>query len=768
RRSVADRRIRRLMVRDSYRARVFLERRLVEWGSDTLEFGARAVSLLSPSTLRPAVTSWMTRPATVAVALLALSVGVGMRDLLFGPPLAAGGLWPFPSNTGRLLSDYLSPWRDVGLGSAAAAPVAFPLLWLVSLAGFGSPHLAQVVLVVALVAIGLVGMSWAIRRRTASAPAQLVGVGLYALSPALSSLLRGGDLGGLALFAGLPFLLAMALQMLGPDASDPSEGPDLPTSAPEPGAMATEGARFSLVAALVVALAPSAYLALILLAVVLGLGVLLSNLARPGSLARSGWVLASLALVPALLLPWSLEALRPHGAILAPALAGMGGGETYGVAWSVQDLPGMAFLGAHGLGRAVVALVVLGALLLPGPRRRQEARRLVWVWLVFVVVGGLAAEGVIPAPVASPAMWMVVSLSALALLAGHLVAGIAEELPPLALGWRHGLAAALLGALTLGVLGLLATTIGGWRRPAPTLAANPGGELSGSISSYFEASSGTRGAYRILWLGDSWIDPVASGLVPKPVAYLLTGPEGLTMLEAFGMPASDGTRRLEDTLKALLAGKVHLAGHLLAPASIRFLAIDPKDGPAMAAMARQRDLALRRQEKEMVIFENLAWLPRSALAPAPLGEVAAGASSDTRALLVTDWVGGRAIAQRSAASFRGELGRTRHGAILLGDNYSPAWRARVGGRRLAHSRAFGWSNRFEVPSDAVGEVSIRYGRSWLRAGWLLLQAALLAFGLAMARSPRRSLSPAEAPPAPLEGSGRSDWSEWSTHPGWFR
>ena len=48
RRRVSDRRVRRYMVRDLPRARIFLERRLMQWGEETVRLGAKTFAHLTP------------------------------------------------------------------------------------------------------------------------------------------------------------------------------------------------------------------------------------------------------------------------------------------------------------------------------------------------------------------------------------------------------------------------------------------------------------------------------------------------------------------------------------------------------------------------------------------------------------------------------------------------------------------------------------------------------------------------------------------------
>ena len=90
-------------------------------------------------------------------------------------------------------------------------------------------------------------------------------------------------------------------------------------------------------------------------------------------------------------------------------------------------------------------------------------------------------------------------------------------------------------------------------------------------------------------------------------------------------------------MDALVTGRTHLAGHLLATAGIRFVVIDHADASTMQAVTLQQDLALEQQLAQADIYTNLESLPIADLAPPPLEPAAASGSSDPEAVLRTQW-----------------------------------------------------------------------------------------------------------------------------------
>ncbi len=731
RRTVPDRQIRNLMVRDSHRFRMQIERRLRHLEFGTLVSGARNKNNLSFTGIKHGFAEWARQPMTMATALIVLLALIAMRGIVFGGPLASGTLWPFPEATGRLIGDYLSGWRDTSLGTESATPTAYPILWVVSLLGFGRPGLAQKLLVLGLITIGLVGINRLVRSSSRRRPARVAALAVYVLNPVTHLIISTGDLGALAMYATLPFVVLMAFRTLASGAQEVDE-PDIRT--PVDGgsdSLLTAAGRTALVLVPVIALAPSAVLAFLVMFAGLGLGRSIGPGFSRAVVKRFRFLMLSLPLALAVLIPWSFEGLRPSGPILGPLFSGLGG--WLHPLWEDFSFQKFLFLDLGGrIGLLIVPAVVVGALSLVSPVRRSEARTLSVVLLVFGVLGGLMGKGLLPPLVASPAMWLTVPLVILAVLAGHLTEGISEELPKHAFGWRHKIAIPLLCAtLGIGVLIGWGPQLAGWERPPATFAGGTGEEAT-SIASFMRSTAEEVGDFRVLWLGGRWADPVRAGLRPSDGAeYFLTTSQGLTMLDAIQPPPAQGEARMESVIDALLGRRLHLAGHLLAPANVQFIVADPRDTPTIEALGRQRDIALEQQQSGVAIFRNLQWLPRASLAPAALTEEVVTAGNPS-SLMVVDWIGGRSIPARSPSKFTGELPRTSHTQVLLGDNFNKGWKASVGDNQLEQTEAFGWANRFELEPDAAGEISVYFGQHWIRFLWLLLQVILLLAVLAMA------------------------------------
>jgi hypothetical protein len=234
------------------------------------------------------------------------------------------------------------------------------------------------------------------------------------------------------------------------------------------------------------------------------------------------------------------------------------------------------------------------------------------------------------------------------------------------------------------------------------------------------------------------------------VPYLVTGPDGLSLLDVAPPGGGPGVAWLSKTLDALVGRRTHLAGHLLATAGIRFVVVDHGDASTMQAVVLQQDLALTQQLAQADIYTNLESLPIAALAPPPLEPAAASGSTDPEAILRTQWPPlpvGTGLDRTSPGSFSGRVpAATSPRTVVLGEVYSPGWQASVGVQDLRHAPIFGWANGFTVPAGVAGTLRIGYAGEWIRIVWVIVGGVLVVLGLVMAFSARMPKAQSQAPP----------------------
>ncbi len=244
--------------------------------------------------------------------------------VLFGEPLACGSIWPFPEATGRLIGDYLSGWRETSLGTESATPTAFPILWVFSLLGFGRPGLAQKLMILILLAIGLIGINRLVGSSSRRRPARVVGTwGLRAEPGDSPDHVQRGP-GSTRPLCRVPYILLMALRTLGSGSWRPGtrrSGPrfgqrrllvDLHRPRrPAPGARDCSGS-FGVARHPVAVRHPWA-------------GAAVSAGFSGPVMKRFRFLMLAVPVALAVLIPWSFEGLRPSGAILGPLFPGLGG-----------------------------------------------------------------------------------------------------------------------------------------------------------------------------------------------------------------------------------------------------------------------------------------------------------------------------------------------------------------------------------------------------------------------------------------------------------
>ena len=164
-----------------------------------------------PSRLR----RWITRPGTLFVLALLATTLVGVRALLGEGVLLGGALLPAPDGAGDLWASYVTPWHEVGPGSAADAPA-----WLVPLtllAGLLRGSASAAVDVVLLLVVPLAGLTsyLAMRGVVTSTWARIWAAAAYATLPAVTGALSGGRLGTAVTVVLLPVLARSCGRLLG-------------------------------------------------------------------------------------------------------------------------------------------------------------------------------------------------------------------------------------------------------------------------------------------------------------------------------------------------------------------------------------------------------------------------------------------------------------------------------------------------------------------------------------------------------------------------
>lgn len=684
RRTSPDRDVLKFMVRGAPRIRSYFERALEQVVGEPAE-GIEETEGLIVETRRPRLVDRVrAHPVGISLVVLAVLYLIGARSLFGSGGLAGADLAPFPSRSGDFFAEYFSGWRSAGTGGAAPASPFLFIAGLLSILTFGSARLAERVLVLAPVplagaaawkAAGAIGLSTGAKRVAAAA---------YALSPLTLAAFFQGRFPELVLIAAMPALLVPLLRAGG--------------FAPDGGWRSIGGGALGL--AVVTTLSPWAPIA------VFGAGILVAVAGLAGGrngAARAAVVgAASSVAAMVILLPWSLELLRPGSPIGArPGPLGVP------LTDLVRFVPATPFPIPAAMAWAFPAAAAAGVVLAL-PERRGAARALAIFGTLAMLVAWAVSRGV-PWIAPRPGLPLALAAVAAALLAGVAAEGLVPTLRARSFGVPHvalgGVTAFGAAAMFLGVAFIAGGSFDGLRRA---------GDLQ---PSFFEAEAQNFGDFRVLWLaGDD-----------RALRADLSAPEGESILTFGARRAGPGEEYLEGVLASVLARRTEQAGKLLAPLGVRYVVLRPAiDVQIVRAFSRQTDMRFDQGFKGSQIWSNEAWLPVAAGVTSPdwVAASAADASRPTLAAAPQDPGRSGALHRVRPGVLAGRIG-VGVGAVLLGEEFAGRWRLQAGGREIAPTRSFGWANAFTV-GKASGPVAL----SWTGQRWHVL--ALLGEGLLLA------------------------------------
>ncbi|MFN2490085.1 MAG: glycosyltransferase family 2 protein [Actinomycetota bacterium] len=713
-RKVADRRLRRLTVRESTRVRAYVsnqaERLEQAWGRRTEVVAQRSSRVRE---LSHSFRGWPLIAASVAVFGLAL----GFRHFLLSPPVTVGELLPYPDRATALWTAFLSPWQGTGLGHSGPTSPALLLLGAVPLVAFGAVAVAQKLL------IGLLGVAaflgaYRLVSDVVDRPARLVAGLVYVLGAVGFAGMRQGALPALAFGAAAPFALHSLLGTTGwmrPSGWDGGRA----------------AARLALGAAVAGAFVPGALVLLAGAALVLGA---LRTLIGPRRILFSAGptVVAGLGGAWLLLLPWSASWLAPGGALEA-----LRRDEAFASQGMLTVLLGQTPEGPALVGLGLVVLAVV-ALALGAGRRRALGLALT---AVVVATGWLVAAtsaGSIPPLVASPLEAGVLASTAFAGLAGLAVGAFRLDLPRRRLGWIHAAAlAGLAGAAVLIVVGLVPALWRGAWTPGRSVGAADA-EVIAQIRSVLGEEAHERGQFRALWVGARW---AAWGPAGARVAsdHLVTGPRGQTLVDAFARSDAAATNELERAVGSVESGATDAGGRLLGGFNIGYVVLER--APQAHRWLEQRDLEIIRSEPGYLLLRNGANLPRAATFEEVPSYVRALAGGDPTLVAPAVEAPEATAVQRSASRYvAGDV--VGPGVAWLAESGDERWSASLNGTELERLEVV-WGNAFRVPSSAPGTLTVSYPYSAGEVAGLVLLGLgwIVAVGAAFS-SPQRKATPA--------------------------
>lgn len=620
--------------------------------------------------------STLRRNALALIALVATFL-VGSRDVFTRGLAPVGEFLPLRSGSetpGALFGEYLGGWWHAGFGQAAAPPTGLALLGLAGVVFLWQLGALQTVSTIGAVLVGWAGV-WSLVGRESRSSARLAATAAYGASVVPYAALGAGRWSVLLVYATAPWLLV-----------------GLGAFERRPASVARVGASLALLLAGVAAFVPGFLVVAVIVAVVWSASGLLGS--APLRTAAATVALATGCAVAAIALnaPWTFTLA---GDRWLEAVAGVRPEEegVRGLARVVRLDDGALLLG-H-LAPLLLLVPVLAILAVRGPRLVAAFRGLGLTVISLSLLVGLDAA-VVPGPFVDPLLLVVAVALGVAVSAGALAAEWSSH--------ERGSAPAairLLGSLAIAVglvaatPAVVATADGRWSQPETTLAQLlaqlPPGDVDGDFA--------------VAFVGRRDVVPTTGHRLAPGVSVAVAA-DGEITLRDFWQPRDDRLmRRLDDALTSAIDGSTLRAGRLLAPLSVRYVVAAFEEGDEEV-----RDLALRLGEQldfrrtysanDLVILENLAWIP--SLAVLDEGTALLSRSADDASLLAGRLGVSRHLPRSGVISSRPSFVETS--TVHLAVAYSDRLGLVVSGVRVQPRIAFGATTAFDSPVPGIAVV----------------------------------------------------------------
>lgn len=660
----------------------------------------------------------------VAVLLLAI---LGGRSLLRNGVNPVGQMLPFPDAPGQLWREFRSGWWATGLGQPAAHPTAYALATVLNVLTLGNPGLAHTIGVIGLLPVGYLGF-WRLVGAMPNQRSRWVGLVVYAAVPLPYAAIAAGRWSVLVVYAALPWALHLAHSIAGirsryvvgyPGSGMTTIDVEDVVGVPLRRRLRLLGA-LALVTAVTAAFEPSFVLLLVLAAALWALGAVAVR--SHGSVALFGVAATALAALVAVVanMPWAQRYFDRGGwdAIVGPELASP---RDYGVLRLARFGIGPSVIGVLAI--ALYLPVVLTPLVSKGWRLPWAARALFLV-VPFGALAVLDDRGSIGIRLPEPGVLLAPVAVGVAVAAAVMIAVFASDVQSAGFGWRQpaglvGVVAVVIGS----VPGLAGAFDGGFSQPSVTLVS----ALDSQLPANPEA-----GDYRVLYLGNPQVMPVASWTFRTGMAYALVDDGPLQVTADWAGPPVLEDRVLRTALEAAASQTTARVGRLLAPLSIRYIVVplvdrlasttaDPLPAPSglLDTLGDQLDLARVSAPSEFVVYENTAWLPvYSTLS----GEAATASQEAGQNAIVRYDVSGQTPVFVGADPSRTITGPVPPGVLNTAMRADPRWRLTIDGTEVPAMQTFGFSRAYDVP--AAGTATLEYRTPGTRTLWIVVQFLL--------------------------------------------
>jgi hypothetical protein len=641
------------------------------------------------------------RTAGMTLLVVTVLMLIGSREIITDSSRVIGEMLPFENgsvSSSSILANFLSGWWSSGFGEASANPTGLGLIAIAAFFLFGNLALLQTLMIVGSLFVGLIGM-WRLCAAFANTRVRLGAAVVYGALPLSYDAIARGRFSALLCIAAAPWLFDILNRYQ--DGKDQS--------------LVRRTQLVSgllLILGLVFAFTPSIA---ILFLVIICLWVFASFLGGVSARQLFGVLLVGLTgLIGSIFinLPWSMHFVSDQWWQL---LAG-----DQGIADRKIGLGSLARLDFGNMrgGFLVIAIYfcVLCALIVADGWRRLWAIRssvLVVFGLLIVV---LDDQGRLPFALPEPAVMLAVVACGLALAVATCLSVFAETNLTKASDWRRSLS--LLMPLAVAMMfapTLLSVTNGRWNQPETVVP-----QLLEQLP-----DNPREGNYRTLYIGDRDLLLVATNSVNSEIAYGVADDGAVNFSSIWAPQDTSMNLAAQNALNSLVANDTIRVGRLISPLAIRFLVVPLGDSPSAAALSlveslsNQLDLRRTYFARDLVIFENVTWLPIISV----LDEESSVASQQASDLsLINQELKSQTalLVDKNSVADKKVRAKFAGGTIHVAVPFDSRWQLEVDAAQLVPRVAFGSSTAFDAP--IAGIVALRYQTSPLRYLYLSLQA----------------------------------------------
>ena len=584
-----------------------------------------------------------------------------------------------------LVTSFVSGWTQGGFGSAGSNSSGYVLMALAGAISFGRTGSLQTVLIIGTVFVGAFGM-WKVPTGYFSLRARAIGMAMYVAVPLPYVALSKGRLSDLLVYAALPWVLRLFVRAeLGLRGAKQTQ------------LLATA----VLFAAVVFAFVPT-FLAIVVwvaIAWIIGGFIAQANLRQAIAVGRIVVALVVGALV--LNAPWVSQFAN------AQWMDHFIGNQ----AASVQRV-GFTQLARLDGGLLRFGVIALG-LYIPVFVSVVVTRSNTFIWatrsLSLVVLTGMLIVAIDAnvVNIAAPSFGQLSAIVAcgLALGAGALASFVFDDELTLAYRWWKPVVACAVVASFLGALPAVSMAVGGsWNQSKTAIA---------DLYTQMQANP-PEGDYNVVYVGRSEVLPVSSLRVSDEVAFAVADDGELTMRDRWAKP-NDLSSNVESALHAIIRRETVRGGRLLAPLAVRYVVVPQIDGGEstiekplplpeglLAALSTQLDFRRVYLASDLVIYENMAWVPSLSILDDNSSALSKQAGDEV--LLSSELKSTMPIARvGDVASVATEVGAS---TVHLAVPFSNQLRLDVAGADVQPRVAFGGTTAFDV-SDG-GPATLKY------------------------------------------------------------